>query len=45
MQKHVLVVDDEDDVRNYLRTALEDNGFRVSTASDGLEALESVRKD
>jgi len=44
-QKHVLVVDDEDDVRLYLRTALEDAGFKVSTASDGLEALESVRKD
>ena len=36
----ILVVDDEADVRDYLRTALEDAGFVVETAKDGLEALE-----
>ena len=44
-QKYVLVVDDEADVRNYLKTALSDAGFRVATANDGLEALESVRSE
>ncbi|MDP8237622.1 MAG: response regulator [Candidatus Hatepunaea meridiana] len=44
-QKHILVVDDEDDVRNYLKVALEDAGFRVETASDGFEAMESVRHE
>jgi CheY-like chemotaxis protein len=39
-----LVVDDEADVRDYLRTALEDAGFEVETAADGLEALEAVRR-
>ncbi len=43
-QKYVLVVDDEPDVRVYLRDALEDAGFAVETAADGLEALELVRR-
>lgn len=42
-RKRVLVVDDEEDVRDYLTTALEDAGFEVQTASDGLEALNQVR--
>jgi CheY-like chemotaxis protein len=42
--KRVLVVDDEADVRDYLRSALEDAGFVVETAVDGLEALEKVRR-
>jgi CheY-like chemotaxis protein len=42
--KRVLVVDDEDDIRAYLKSALEDAGFEVDTAADGLEALEKVRR-
>ncbi|MDP8228414.1 MAG: response regulator [Candidatus Electryoneaceae bacterium] len=42
---YILVVDDEEDVRNYLRTALEDAGFRVGIATDGGEALESVKRE
>jgi CheY-like chemotaxis protein len=41
----VLVVDDEADVRDYLQSALTDAGFIVETASDGLEALEMVRRN
>lgn len=41
-RKHVLVVDDEADVRSYLKAALEDAGFEVETASDGLEAANAV---
>jgi CheY-like chemotaxis protein len=44
-QKYVLVVDDEADIRGYLRSALEDAEFAVETASDGLEALEMVRRN
>lgn len=44
-KKTILVVDDEDDVRNYLKTALEDAGFKVVTASDGFEALDQVQKE
>jgi CheY-like chemotaxis protein len=43
-EKIVLVVDDEPDVRNYLRMILEDAGFRVVTAGDGIEALDSIRR-
>ncbi len=43
--KYVLVVDDEPDVRSYLRSALEDAGFRVRTACDGLEALDTIRRE
>jgi CheY-like chemotaxis protein len=44
MTKHILVVDDEADVREYLKTALEDAGFTVQTANDGLEALAAVQR-
>jgi len=44
-RKYVLVVDDEPDVRSYLRSALEDAGFLVRTACDGLEALDSIRSN
>jgi len=44
MNKTVLVVDDEADVRNYLQSALVNNGFDVITASDGLEAIEILKK-
>lgn len=43
-RKTVLVVDDEADVRNFLRAALIEAGFNVVTASDGFEALEAIKK-
>ena len=42
--KYALVVDDESDVRRYLRTALEDDGFEVEEATDGKSALEAVKR-
>ncbi len=41
----ILVVDDEEDVRDYLTMALMDAGFEVETASDGIEAMEMVEKN
>ena len=41
----LLLIDDEADVRDYLQAALEDEGFLVETARDGLEALEIVRRE
>ena len=41
--RRVLVVDDEADVRDYLKSALTDAGFLVETAVDGQEAMEAVR--
>jgi len=43
-KKTVLVVDDEADVRNFLKVALVAAGFDVVTANDGFEALEEVKK-
>lgn len=43
-KKNILVVDDEADIRLFLKTVLEDAGFDVSTASDGEEALQALKK-
>jgi CheY-like chemotaxis protein len=40
--KTILVVDDEEDIREFLSAVLEDSGFTVVTAADGEEALERV---
>ncbi len=42
--KTILVVDDEADVRNFLRAALIEAGFNVILAEDGNAALDEVRK-
>ncbi len=42
-EKTVLVVDDEPNIRGFLRMVLEDEGYRVETASDGCEALTKAR--
>jgi len=42
--KTILVVDDEEDVRDYLSTVLEDAGFNVVTAEDGNQALERLEE-
>ena len=39
----VLVVDDDDDIRWCVRMALEDAGYEVAEAADGLAALEILR--
>jgi len=40
--KTILVVDDEQDILDLVAIALEDEGFQVVAASNGLEALASV---
>lgn len=44
-EKRILVVDDEPDVRNFLVACLEDAGFNVDTAVDGMDALEKVAEN
>jgi CheY-like chemotaxis protein len=39
----ILVVEDDADVRGVLVSALEDAGYRVDTAADGLTALHGLR--
>ncbi|MCE5310343.1 MAG: response regulator [Acidobacteriales bacterium] len=41
----VLVVDDDDGVRQVLRLMLESGGYRVLEAADGRKALEQVRSE
>ncbi|MGH3564198.1 MAG: response regulator, partial [Mycobacterium sp.] len=45
MATRVLVVDDDRAVRESLRRSLTFNGYAVSLASDGVEALEAIASD
>src|SRR5260221_13420537 len=40
---HILVVDDDDAIRETLRFALEDAGYQVSEAKEGMAALRLLR--
>lgn len=44
-EKTILVVDDEPNVREYLAMILQDAGFQVVTAGDGVEALDLIKRD
>jgi CheY-like chemotaxis protein len=44
-EKKILVVDDEPDVRDFLASCIEDAGFIVRTAVDGLDALEKIEAE
>jgi two-component system chemotaxis response regulator CheY len=39
----ILVVEDDESIRNLIVSQLQDAGFEVSTAADGLEGLEAIR--
>jgi len=38
----ILLVDDEEIIRTLVKTVLKDNGYKVFTASDGMDALEII---
>lgn len=40
----ILIVDDEDSIRDIMKEALETQGYRVATARDGAEALAVLKK-
>ncbi|MBN1993230.1 MAG: response regulator transcription factor [Anaerolineae bacterium] len=42
MSHHILVVDDEDTLRHFLRLNLQDQGYRVTEAADGETALRLI---
>jgi CheY-like chemotaxis protein len=44
-EKKILVVDDEGDIVEFLTQLLEDNGYAVTSAGDGLEAMELVSRE
>ncbi len=41
---HLLIIDDEEDIRFALSEILEDEGYRVSTAADGEDAIGQLRE-
>src|SRR5664279_643779 len=42
---HILIVDDEPGMRRYLQTVLELDSYKISTAANGDEALEKIKRD
>ena len=44
MTTHVLVVDDDDAIREVVQAILETEGFHVSTAANGREALDQIAR-
>lgn len=44
MQKIILIVEDDNTLRNFLKKVLVANNFKVAEAADGAEALEAIEK-
>lgn len=42
---HVLIVEDHEENRNLLKMLLAANGYRVTAAGDGVDALAAARRD
>ena len=45
MTKKILIIDDEPDIVMYLKVLLENNGYSVVTASNGLEGMDLARTE
>ena len=45
MAEHILIVDDEDTLRHFLKLTLEDEGYRVSEAASGHAALDWLGRE
>jgi two-component system alkaline phosphatase synthesis response regulator PhoP len=45
MQAHVLVVDDDPDILEMIALLLESSDYKVTTAKDGIEALEKLKTE
>ncbi len=43
MMDHIVIAEDEEAIRKYLKILLERSGYQVSEASDGLQALNIIR--
>ncbi len=42
---HILVIDDEPQIRRFLRTSLGGQGYRVSEAANGTEGIDAVKRE
>lgn len=45
MQNHILVVDDEENIRTLCKEILEEEGYKVTLAADGKDALAKMDRD
>ncbi len=45
MKKKILIVDDEEVIRKFLKIHLDKLGYEVTEAADGVQALEALGKD
>ena len=45
MPHRILVADDESDIRNLTKIILENNGYQVSLATNGVEALQKAQDE
>jgi two-component system, OmpR family, response regulator len=45
MSKHILAIDDEQEIRDIVRVALSRQGYRVTSVADGSAARQCVRLD
>ena len=45
MAKKILIVDDEQDIRNYLEALFKSEGYETMTASDGVEGLKKLETE
>lgn len=43
MKSYILVVDDEQDIREFLKDLLEDQGYEIALAEDGHKAMDSIK--
>jgi DNA-binding NtrC family response regulator len=41
---HILVIDDDEQVRNYFRFLLEEHGYQVDTAINGIAGIKKVKE-
>jgi CheY-like chemotaxis protein len=45
LPKHILAVDDNESVRDVIALMLEEHGYRVTVASDGISMRETLQRD
>ena len=45
MRKKILIIDDEPDTRNFLKSLFEDQGYDAVTADDGLAGLKMIKEE
>ncbi len=43
MRKTILIVEDYEDVRDFMKILLESYGYKVIEATDGIEAIDSFK--